>query len=160
MSPVNHLTEMPMSLAGPPMFALKGDLQDWRCCVGRWVDIVKRAHNNGSNRHFKTVYKIAGRTLYKRCLLADLQPIVEESQVKRIIDYKQVENPVAAVCKVVKTVAFDPPISFVSKRIPSFHKLTSCRRGKDKDLLLFFFRFLSLAATHPLHSNGSSSSQT
>lgn len=34
-----------MSLADPPIFALEGDLQDWRCRVGRWVDILKAAQD-------------------------------------------------------------------------------------------------------------------
>lgn len=97
-----------MSFADPSMFAHEGDLQDWRCRVGRWVDIVKAAHDSGSYPYFKTVCMILGRTQYERGLSAYQQAIVEEAQVQGIIEYKQVENQVAAVRYIVKKVAVGP----------------------------------------------------
>ena len=136
-----------------------GDLQEWRRKVGRWVDVVKAAHDNGNDSHFQTLYKILGRALFERGLPADQQAMVDEAQAKGTIDYLQTSDPVSAVRDIVDTVAIDPPIAMVSRLISSFQKVTSCRCSKNEDLRVFVSRFRGLAASHLLHANASSSSQ-
>lgn len=159
MGPGSKLPERTASLADPPMFTPDGDLRDWRRRVGRWVDYVKAAHDTGVDRHFKTIYKILGRTLYERGLPVDQQAIVEEAQVKGIINYKQDDDPIASVRDIVRTVAVDPPIATVSRLIASFKNVMNCRRGNKETLPVFVSRFRGLAAKHLLHAKVSSSSQ-
>ena len=85
--------------------------------------------------------------------------MLDEAQAKGTIDYLQTSDPVGAVRDIVLAVAIDPPIAMVTRLISSFQKVTSCRRQKNEDLTVFVSRFKSLAATHLLHANASSSSQ-
>ena len=146
-------------LSDPPGFSADCDLQEWRRRVGRWVDIVKTAQDNGTDRHVQTIYNIFGRALFERALPPDQQTMVDEAQAKGTIDYLQTSDPVATVRDIVDTVAVDPPIAMVTRLISSFQKVTSCRRSKNEDLRVFVSRFRGLAATHLLHAIASSSSQ-
>ena len=65
-------------LSDPPVFSPDGDLQEWRRKVGRWVDVVKAAHDNGTDSHFQTLFKILRRALFERGLPADQQAMVDE----------------------------------------------------------------------------------
>jgi len=143
--------------SSPPSFTPDGDLQEWRRKVVRWVDLIKTAAEKGDDRHYKTVWATLGRWLY-RGLPSAQQSIVDEAQVKGVINYKQ-DDQVAAVRDIVELVAVDPPIAMVSRLISSFNKVSSCRRKKNEDLSMFVSRFRGLSAEHLMHSHSSSSSQ-
>ena len=74
------------------------------------------------------------------------------------ITVKQV-GQVKAVVENVDLFADAQPISFVTSRITSFNKVTSCKRRKNGELQSFVSRFQGLAADHLMLAGTSSSSQ-
>lgn len=98
------------SVMDRPVFDARSDLLGWRKKVGEWVRLVKTAHDSGSDRTYKTLFKIIGPTLYQ-CLPREQQPIVDETHNKQKIDYTQSNDPVEAVLDILKTVAVDPSIA-------------------------------------------------
>jgi len=147
------------NIVDPPVYQSDGDLQDWRNRVGKWVSLMKAAHDEGEDRTYKTLFKILGRTLYERALPGDQQALVDEAQAKGEINYLQTDDPVQAVRDIVRIVAVDAPIAMVTRLISSFQKVTSCQRKKNEDLRIFVSRFRGLAAKHLMSANASSSSQ-
>ena len=107
---------------------------------------------------YNTVFATLANHLYDRGLPSEQQSIVDEAQLKGIIDYKQ-DNQIAAVRDIIELVAVDSPIANVSRLITSFHRVTNCRRHRNKDLRAFVSRFRGLAADHLMHGGLSSSSQ-
>lgn len=157
MSPVNKSAKERLQ-TDPPFFHPDRDLQEWRRDIGRWVDLILAAAEKGNDRHFSTVAKILGRTLYERGLPSAKKSIVDEAQAKQVIDYRQ-DDQVEAVREIVNLIAVDPPIAGVSRLISSFNKVTSCERKQKEDLTMFVSRFRGLAADHLVQVNASSSSQ-
>ena len=140
----------------PPLFAADGHLEAWRKKVGQWVDSLKVAHDQGTDRTFQTMFNLLVRTLYERGLPDARKAIVDEAQSKGQLDY---DDPVQAALSIVKLVAVDPPMSMVTRLISSYQKVTFCRRDRIEKLSSFVSRFRRLAAKHLLHVNTFSSSQ-
>lgn len=143
----------------PPMFRPDLDVQEWRKSIGKWVDLLKAAHDTGEDGRLKTIFRILGQTLYQRGLPPEQQSIVDEAQAKGVIDFHQTDNPVQAVLGIVNVVAVDPPMATVTRLIGSFNKVSSLKRSKNEDLSMFVSRFRGAAAEHLQQTSSSPSSQ-
>lgn len=105
------------AIIDPPYFSPGGDLLEWRKKVGRWLNLLKTAHDSGNDRSFHTMFKILVQTLYTRGLPLEQQSIVDEAQSKGIIDYMQTVDPVKATLDVVNVVTVDSPIATVTRLV-------------------------------------------
>lgn len=75
---------------------------------------MKVVHDQGSDRAFKTIFKLLGRTLYDRGLPYSQKAIVDEAQAKGQIDSLQMDDPVEFFLQIVKLVAVDSLIAMVT----------------------------------------------
>ena len=141
-----------------PVFDPAADLQEWRRNISRWVDTIRHAAEKGQDRMYKTVYATLANQLYDRGLPSEQKSIIDEAQLKGLINYKQ-EDQIAAVRDIIELIAIDSPVATVSRLIDSFHRVTNCRRRRNEDLRAFVPRFRGLAADHLMHGGLSSSSQ-
>ena len=93
---------------------------------------------------FNTIRATLGRKLY--CALsASHRSVVDEAQVRGIVNYKQ-ENQLRAVDELVKFIYTDTPMEVVSRLITIFNKVFGCKRKPKESLSTFVSRLLGLAA--------------
>ena len=142
----------------PLVFDPSADLQEWRCNISRWVDTIRHASEKSDDRMYKTVYATLANKLYDRGLPSEQKSIVDEAQLKGLINYKQ-EVQFAAVRDIIELIAIDSPIATVFRLIDSLHRVNNCHHRRNEDLLAFVSRFRGLGADHLMHGGLSSSSQ-
>ena len=142
----------------PPVISPSADLQEWRRDISRWIDTIRSAALKDSDRMYKTIFATLANHLYDRGLPSEQKSIVDEAQLKGLIDYKQ-DDQIAAVREIIELIAVDSPIAVVSRLISSFHRVTDFCRRRNEDLRSFVSRFRGLAADHLMHGALSSSSQ-
>ena len=88
-------------------FSPTGDPHEWQRHVGEWVNLIKSASENGSQRRLNTVYKILGQVLYREGLRSEQQKLVNESQKEKKINHPQTHDTVKSALDVVKAVSVD-----------------------------------------------------
>lgn len=117
----------------PPVFHLLSDTQEWRRSVGKWVNLIKAALENGNDRMLNITYKILGQDLYNQELPSEQQKIFDKAQKNRLKDLINKENPGQSALDAVKTVAIYPQIVKVTRLINLFNKVNNWKGSKTGD---------------------------
>ena len=98
--------------------------------------MISAGATRGEDKHYKTIYATLGRQLYDKGLPQAQKSIVDEEQVRGIINYKQ-ENQVKAVKEIVDLVAVDQPIAVVTRLINTFNNVLQCKKKSNENLNTF-----------------------
>jgi len=87
------------STTDPPIYYPDQDNLIWRKNVSSWVELIAAGATKGEDKHYQTIYATLGRQLYDKGLPQAQKSIVDEAQLRGIINYKQEDQ-----IKVIKEI--------------------------------------------------------
>ncbi len=99
---------------------------------------------------YKTLFETLDRHFYDRGLPTAQQSIVDEAEVKRIVDCMK-DDKIKSVREIIELIAVDPPIVMISRLITSFSVLSSCVHCKNDDFPIFVSQLRGSGAEHLMH---------
>ena len=99
----------------------------WRKNVLSWIELISARATLGEDKNYKPIFATLGNQLYEKGLPQAQKNIVDEAQIRRMIDFKQ-DNQIIAVKEIVDIVAVEQSISVITRLIDIFNHVMQCER--------------------------------